>query len=91
MDFETFRGSVQHLTREESLTFVRSNGLQTVFPEINETSPTELLIYPGALVITKTHERFSVTLGLRTLSSTSLRKLEKMIFFYGVEQRRLAA
>lgn len=47
MDFETFRGSVQHLTREESLTFVRSNGLQTVFPEINETSPTELLIYPG--------------------------------------------
>lgn len=91
MDFETFRSSAQHLTREESLIFVRTHGLETAFPEIHEESSTELLIYPGALVITKTHERFSVTLGLRTLSSTSLRKLEKMIFFYGVEERRLAA
>ena len=91
MDFETFRQSAQHLSRQESLVFVRTHGLQNVFPEINEHSPTELLVYPGALVITKTHDRYTVTLGLKSLSSTSLRKLEKMIFFFGIGERRLAA
>lgn len=91
MDFETFKHSAQHMTCEESRIFVRSHGLANAFPEINDSSPTELMVYPGALVITKTYSRYSITLGLKTLSSTCLRKLEKMLFFYGVELRRLAA
>lgn len=91
MDFQSWQQSAQHLSCQESRIFVRSHGLESAFPEINEASPTELVIYPGALVITTRNGRYSVTIGDVTLNSHSRRKLERMLFFYGIEHGRLAA